>query len=295
MFRAQNATPSCRKSHRLPQALKLAQLEYIWIGREAFKAAICSNEPPSPQFPKYAAAEQFEWGTFRTLIALIHPSAGFLRCLAGEGRTRTTPSACAELAKHADASEVETAQFRLELASDPPIPEKIPARVAPCTSANIVRRGLPCSPSHPITPPRTAAQLPRRWKENFESGIHAFCFLSRDLCPLVPIWPLADNGPAVLLVITAASGVDRETTRYPADERIRFQKSISQGVPQNDRFVVATDIVNKEQYTSYHQLEDRYSHRIRTHFGLLPIFRYKGRPLDEIQTLAALACSCVTM
>ncbi len=110
----------------LPQALKLAQLEYILDrAEEAFKAG---NLPPIEQSPFSAILHsmrrlnQFEWRTvLEPLIAfdsiLRQDPCGVFADMEDETRHHYHMRV-AELAKHADASEVETAQFALDLARE---------------------------------------------------------------------------------------------------------------------------------------------------------------------------------
>src|SRR3984885_10090471 len=110
----------------LPQALKLAQLEYILDrAEEAFKAG---ELPPIEKSPFSAILHsmrrlnQFEWRTvLEPLIAfdsILRQDPGGVFAQMEEETRHTYQMRVAELARNADASEVETAQLALNLARE---------------------------------------------------------------------------------------------------------------------------------------------------------------------------------
>ena len=165
----------------LPQALKLAQLEYI-LDRadEAFKAG---ELPPIEQSPFSAILHsmrrlnQFEWrNVLEPLIAfdsiLRQDPCGVFAQMEDETR-HDYHLRVAELAQHADASEVETAQIALELAREASRradPDPRHARRTTHIGYYLFAEGLPLLSQrigyHPPPIERLRSFL-RRWKEDF--------------------------------------------------------------------------------------------------------------------------------
>ena len=305
----------------LPQALKLAQLEYILDrAEEAFKAG---NLPPIEQSPFSAILHsmrrlnQFEWRTvLEPLIAFDSilrqdPCAVFAEM---EDETRHHYHLrVAELAKHADASEVETAQFALELARESSrVPERDPrhARRTMHIGYYLFAEGLPLLTQRIGYNPPPIERLRsflRRWKEDFYIlGIFTLsCFLIvAIIAPLVPhhaFWPIMG---ALLLALLPASqgGVDLVNNTVTALMKAHSLPKIdfSKGVPTEATsfVVVPTLLFNKEQvHELFDELEARYlsNQDPNIHFGLLTdLPDKKTRPLDEDSNpLAALAVQCV--
>jgi len=305
----------------LPQALKLAQLEYILDrAEEAFKAG---NLPPIEQSPFSAILHsmrrlnQFEWRTvLEPLIAFDSilrqdPCAVFAEM---EDETRHHYHLrVAELAKHADASEVETAQFALELAREAGrIPDRDPrhARRTMHIGYYLFAEGLPqLSQRIDYNPPpiERLRNFLRRWKEDFYIlGIFTLsCFLIvAIIAPLVPhyaFWPIMG---ALLLALLPASqgGVDLVNNTVTALMKAHSLPKIdfSKAVPEEATsfVVVPTLLFNKEQVRElFDELEARYlsNQDPNIHFGLLTdLPDIKTRPLDEDSNpLAAFAVQCV--
>jgi hypothetical protein len=305
----------------LPQALKLAQLEYILDrAEEAFKAG---NLPPIEQSPFSAILHsmrrlnQFEWRTvLEPLIAFDSilrqdPSGVF-----GEMEDETRHHyhlRVAELAKHADASEVETARFALELAGDASrVPDRDPRHARRTTHIGyyLFAEGL-----HQLTqridynppPIERLRNFLRRWKEDFYIlGIFTLsCLLIvAIIAPLVPhhaFWPIMG---ALLLALIPASqgGVDLVNNTVTALMKAHSLPKIdfSKGVPAETTgfVVVPTLLFNKKQVRElFDELEARYlsNQDPNIHFGLLTdLPDSKTRPLDEESNpLAAFAAQCV--
>ena len=305
----------------LPQALKLAQLEYILDrAEEAFKAG---NLPPIEQSPFSAILHsmrrlnQFEWRTvLEPLIAfdsiLRQDPCGVFAEMEDETRHHYHLRV-AELAKHADASEVETAQFALDLARESSrIPERDPrhARRTMHIGYYLFVEGLPLLTQRIGYNPPPIERLRsflRRWKEDFYIlGIFTLsCFLIvAIIAPLVPhhaFWPIMG---ALLLALLPASqgGVDLVNNTVTALMKAHSLPKIdfSKGVPTEATsfVVVPTLLFNKEQvHELFDQLEARYlsNQDPNIHFGLLTdLPDIKSRPLDESSNpLAALAVQCV--
>jgi cyclic beta-1,2-glucan synthetase len=305
----------------LPQALKLAQLEYILDrAEEAFKAG---NLPPIEQSPFSAILHsmrrlnQFEWRTvLEPLIAfdsiLRQDPCGVYAEMEDETRHHYHLRV-AELAKHADASEVATAQFALDLAREASrIPDRDPrhARRTMHIGYYLFAEGQPLLNQRIDYNPPPIERLRsflRRWKEDFYIlGIFTLsCFLIvAIIAPLVPhhaFWPIMG---ALLLALLPASqgGVDLVNNTVTALMKAHSLPKIdfSKGVPAEATsfVVVPTLLFNKVQVRElFDQLEARYlsNQDPNIHFGLLTdLPDKKARPLDDDSNpLAAFAVQCV--
>jgi hypothetical protein len=305
----------------LPQALKLAQLEYILDrAEEAFKAG---NLPPIEQSPFSAILHsmrrlnQFEWRTvLEPLIAfdsiLRQDPCGVFADMEDETR-HYYHLRVAELAKHADASEVETARFALDLAREAGrVPDRDPrhARRTMHIGYYLFAEGLPLLTQRIDYNPPPIERLRdflRRWKEDFYIlGIFTLsCLLIvAIIAPLVPhhaFWPIMG---ALLLALIPASqgGVDLVNNTVTALMKAHSLPKIdfSKGVPPEATsfVVVPTLLFNKAQICElFDELEARYlsNQDPNIHFGLLTdLPDKKTRPLDEDSNpLAAFAVQCV--
>src|SRR4030088_1249405 len=305
----------------LPQALKLAQLEYILDrAEEAFKTG---NLPPIEQSPFSAILHsmrrlnQFEWRTvLEPLIAfdsiLRQDPCGVFADMEDETRHHYHLRV-ADPAKHPDASEVETARFALELAREASrIPDRDPrhARRTMHIGYYLFAEGQPLLNQRIGYNPPPIERLRsflRRWKEDFYIlGIFTLsCFLIvAIIAPLVPhyaFWPIM---VALLLALIPASqgGVDLVNNTVTALMKAHSLPKIdfSKGVPEEATsfVVVPTLLFNKEQVCElFDQLEARYlsNQDPNIHFGLLTdLPDIKTRPLDEgSNPLALFAAQCV--
>ncbi len=301
----------------LPQALKLAQLEYI-VDRaeEAFAAGPL---PPIEQSPFSAILHsmrrlnQFEWRTvLEPLIAFNailrqDPSQIFGRM---EDETRHTYHLrVADLAKHADSSEVETAKVALHLANKAKrVSDPDPRRALRTMHIGyyLFAEGLPLLTQeigyHPPPLERIRTIL-RRWNEDFYIlGIFTLSVLLivAIIAPLVPhhaFWPVMF---ALLLALLPATqgGVDlvnnTVTALMQADSLPKID--FSEGVPDDaiTLVVIPTLLLNPKQVQDlFDELEARYlsNQDPNIHFALLTdLPDTKARPLDEkTDPLAALA------
>jgi cyclic beta-1,2-glucan synthetase len=305
----------------LPQALKIAQLEYIVdCAEEAFAAG---ELPPIEQSPFSAILHsmrrlnQFEW---RTVLEPLIPFNAILRQDPSqvfdemEDETRQAYFLrVAELAKHADASEVETAELALALArkaAQARDPDPRHARRTMHIGYYLFAEGLP-SLSRRIgyhAPPLELIRgLLRRWKEDFYIlGIFTLsCLLIvAIIAPLVPyhhFWPVMG---ALLFALLPASqgGVDLVNNLVTALMKAHSLPKIdySKGVPAESTtlVVVPTLLFNEKQvHELFDELEARYlaNQDPNIHFGLLTdLPDAKVRPVDEDSNpLAALAVQCV--
>jgi cyclic beta-1,2-glucan synthetase len=305
----------------LPQALKLAQLEYI-VDRaeEAFKAG---DLPPIEQSPFSAILHsmrrlnQFEWRTvLEPLIAfdsiLRQDPCGVFAQMEDETR-HLYHLRVAELAEHADASEVETAQFALELARDSSRrtdPDPRHARRTTHIGYYLFAEGQPLLSQrigyHPPPVERLRSFL-RLWKEDFYIlGIFTLsCLLIlAGILPLVPhhtFWPLM--GTLLLALLPATQGgVDLVNNMVTALMKAQSLPKIdfSKGVPKEATglVVIPTLLLNESQVRElFDELEARYlsNQDPSIHFGLLTdLPDAPVRPLDEsTNPLALLAAQCV--
>jgi hypothetical protein len=305
----------------LPQALKLAQLEFV-LDRadEAFAAG---ELPPIEQSPFSAILHsmrrlnQFEWRTvLEPLIAFDHilredPAHVFA---AMEDETRHAYHIrIAELAHNADASEVETAQVALKLArnaSQIQDPDPRHAKRTAHIGYYLFAEGLPLLSQqigyHPPPIERIRGFL-RKWKEDFYIlGIFTLSVLLivAIIAPLVPhhaFWPVIG---ALLLALLPATqgGVDLINNSVTALMQAQSLPKLdfSKGVPADAAtlVVVPTLLLNEAQVLDlFDQLEARYlsNQDPNIHFGLLTdLPDTKARPLDEgSNPLAELAAHCV--
>src|SRR5438270_1699709 len=208
----------------VPQALKLAQLEYVLDrAEEAFKAG---SLPPIEQSPFSAILHsmrrlnQFEWRTvLEPLIAfdaiLGQDPCGVFAKMEDETRHHYHLRV-AELAKHADASEVQTAQFALDLAREAShVPDRDPRHARRTTHIGyyLFAEGLPLLTQRIAYNPPPIERLRnflRRWKEAlYIMGIFTLsCLLIvAIIAPLVPhhaFWPII--GALLLALIPASQG-----------------------------------------------------------------------------------------
>ena len=305
----------------LPQALKLAQLEFILDRAEG--AFTAGPLPPIEQSPFSAILHsmrrlnQFEWrNVLEPLIAFDailreDPSHTFAHM---EDETRHTYHLrVADLAKYSDATEVETAQAALRLAQEA-------SRIADPDPRHALRtahvgyylfaEGLPQLSRrigyHPPPIERIRGAL-RRWNEDFYIlGIFTLSVLLivAIIAPLVPhhaFWPVMF---ALLLALLPATqgGVDlvnnTVTALMKADSLPKID--FSKGVPDDavTLVVIPTLLLNEVQVRElFDELEARYlsNQDPNIHFGLLTdLPDTKARPLDEeANPLAALAVQYV--
>jgi cyclic beta-1,2-glucan synthetase len=305
----------------LPQALKIAQLEYI-VDRaeEAFAAG---ELPPIEQSPFSAILHsmrrlnQFEW---RTALEPLIPFSAILRQdpsrVFDEMEDETRQSyymRVAELAKHADASEVETAELVLALArkamqGNDPDPRH--ARRTMHIGYYLFAEGLSTLSrriGYHAPPLERIRGLLRRWKEDFYIlGIFTLsCLLIvAVIAPLVPhhhFWPVM--GALLFALLPASQGaVDLVNNSVTALMKAHSLPKIdySKGVPAEATtfVVVPTLLFNEKQVQElFDELEARYlaNQDPNIHFGLLTdLPDAKARPLNEDSNpLAILAVKCV--
>jgi cyclic beta-1,2-glucan synthetase len=305
----------------LPQALKLAQLEYILDrAEEAFKAG---ELPPIEQSPFSAILHsmrrlnQFEWRTvLEPLIAfdsiLRQDPAGVFAQMEDESR-HLYHLRVAELAQHADATEVETAQLALNLArqaaqSSDPDPRH--ARRIMHIGYYLFAEGLPLLNRRIgyLAPPieRVRSFLRNRKEDFYILGIFTLsCLLIvAIIAPLVPhyaFWPVIG---ALLLALLPASqgGVDLVNNAVTALMKANSLPKLdySKSVPPDaiTLVVIPTLLLHESQvHELVDELEARYlsNQDPNIHFGLLTdLPDAKARPLDEDSNpLAALALQCI--
>ena len=305
----------------LPQALKLAQLEYILDrAEEAFRAG---ELPPIERSPFSAILHsmrrlnQFEWRTvLEPLIAfdsiLRQDPAGVFAQMEDETR-HTYHMRVAELARDADASEVETAEIALTLAGKAAqVPDSDPrhARRTMHIGYYLFAEGLPLLSQHigyHAPPIERLRSFLRRWKEDFYIlGIFTLsCLLIvAVIAPLVPhnaFWPVM--GALLLALLPASQGAvdlvnNTVTALMKADSLPKLD--YSKGVPADaiTLVVVPTLLFSETQVRElFDELEARYlsNQDPNIHFGLLTdLPDTKARPLDEKSNpLAIFAAQCV--
>ncbi|NYF52679.1 glucoamylase family protein [Tunturiibacter gelidoferens] len=305
----------------LPQALKLAQLEYILDrAEEAFAAGPL---PPIEQSPFSAILHsmrrlnQFEWrNVLEPLIAFDSilredPASVFARM---EDETRHNyHMRVAELAHYADASEVETAKIALNLAREAAAASDHDPRLALRTrhiGYYLFAEGLPALSQrigyHP-PPIEQIRRFLRRYNEDFYIlGIFTLsCLLIvAIIAPLVPhhaFWPVM--GALLLALLPATQGgvdlINNTITALMHAESLP-KIDLSKGVPDDaiTLVVVPTLLLNEIQVRElFDELEARYlsNQDPNIHFGLLTdLPDTKARPLDEDSNpLAKLAVQCV--
>jgi cyclic beta-1,2-glucan synthetase len=305
----------------LPQALKLAQLEYILDrAEEAFKAG---DLPPIEQSPFSATLHsmrrlnQFEWRTvLEPIIAfdaiLREDPVGVFPAMEDETR-HIYHLRIAELARHADASEVETAQMALDLARQSaanPDPDPRQARRTAHIGYYLFAEGLPTLSQridYNGPPIERLRSFLRSWKEDFYIlGIFILtCLLIvAVIAPLVPhnaFWPVI--AALLLSLIPASQGaVDLINNTVTALMKAHSLPKIdfSKGVPDEaTTFVVVPTLLLREKqvHELFDELEARYlsNQDPNIHFGLLTdLPDIETRPLDEdTDPLALLAAQCV--
>jgi cyclic beta-1,2-glucan glucanotransferase len=305
----------------LPQALKLAQLEYILDrAEEAFRAG---ELPPIERSPFSAILHsmrrlnQFEWRTvLEPLIAfdsvLRQDPAGVFAQMEDETR-HTYHMRVAELARDADASEVETAEIALTLARNAAqVPDSDPrhARRTMHIGYYLFAEGLPLLSQeigYHAPPIERLRSFLRRWKEDFYIlGIFTLsCLLIvAVISPLVPhnaFWPVM--GALLLALLPASQGaVDLVNNTVTALMKAYSLPKLdfSKGVPAEaiSLVVVPTLLFNETQVRElFDELEARYlsNQDPNIHFGLLTdLPDTKARPLDEKSNpLAIFAAQCV--
>ncbi len=260
---------------------------------------------------------QFEWRTvLESLIAfdpiLRQDPAGIFAEMEDETR-QAYHMRVAELAQHADASEVETAKFALDLARQAAQTAHSDPRYARRTmhiGYFLFAEGLPLLSRqigyHP-PPMERLRNFLRRWKDDFYIlGIFTVsCLLIVVIiAPLVPhhaFWPVIG---ALLFALLPASqgGVDLVNNTVTALMKAHSLPKLdfSKGVPDDSVtfVVVPTLLLNEAQVRDlFDQLEARYlsNQDPNIHFGLLTdLPDAKARPLDEDSNpLASLAARCV--
>jgi cyclic beta-1,2-glucan synthetase len=292
----------------LPQALKLAQLEYI-LDRadEAFAAGPL---PPIEQSPFSAILHsmrrlnQFEW---RNVLEPLIAFDAILRqdpCHVFADMEDETRHAyhirVAELARHADSSEVETAQIALKLALDAANAGDHDPRHARRTmhiGYYLFAEGLPLLSQrigyHPPPMERVRSIL-LRWNEDFYilgTFILSVALIVAIIAPLVPhhaFWPVII---ALLLALLPATqgGVDLVNNSVSALLKAQSLPKLdfSKGVPSDATtfVVVPTLLLSEKQVRELcDELEARYlsNQDPNIHFGLLSdLPDAAARPLDE--------------
>jgi cyclic beta-1,2-glucan synthetase len=292
----------------LPQALKLAQLEYI-VDR-ADQAFASGPLPPIEQSPFSAILHslrrlnQFEW---RTVLEPLIPFDAILRQDPGnvfpymEDETRHTYHLrVAELAAHADASEVETAQAALNLAIESSRTSNSDPRLARRTmhiGYYLFAEGIPTLNRkigyHPPPMERLRALLLRFNEDVYILGtfILSLALIVAIIAPLVPrsaFWPVMF---ALLLALLPASqgGVDLINNTITALlkahslPKLDFSKSVPDYA--TTFVVVPTLLLSEKQVRELvDELEARYlsNQDPNIHFGLLTdLPDAVARPLDE--------------
>jgi cyclic beta-1,2-glucan synthetase len=305
----------------LPQALKLAQLEYILDrAEEAFAAGPL---PPIEQSPFSAILHsmrrlnQFEWRTvLEPLIAFDailrqDPSNVFASM---EDETRHAyHMRVAELAEHADASEVQTAQLALKLAteaSNAPDSDPRHARRTQHIGYYLFAEGIPLLNHrigyHPPPIERLRSVL-LRWNEDFYilgTFITSVLLIVAIIAPLVPhhaFWPVM--GALLLALLPATQGaVDLVNNCVSGLLKAQSLPKIdfSKGVPADATtfVVVPTLLLHEKQVRELcDELEARYlsNQDPNIHFGLLTdLPDAAARPLDEDRNpLVDLAVRCI--
>jgi cyclic beta-1,2-glucan synthetase len=292
----------------LPQALKLAQLEYILDrAEEAFAAGplpSIEQSPFSAILHSMRRLNQFEWRTvLEPLIAFDailrqDPSKVFANM---EDETRHAyHMRVAELAEHADASEVQTAQAALKLATEAnhtPDDDPRHARRTQHIGYYLFAEGIP-ELNHQIgyhpPPIERLRSILLRWNEDFYilgTFILSVLLIVAIIAPLVPhhaFWPVMG---ALLLALLPATqgGVDLVNNCVSALLKAQSLPKIdfSKGVPAEAAtcVVVPTLLLNEKQVRELcDELEARYlSNQDRNiHFGLLTDLPDAfARPLDE--------------
>jgi cyclic beta-1,2-glucan synthetase len=301
----------------LPQALKLAQLEYI-LDRadEAFAAG---DLPPIEQSPFSAILHslrrlnQYEWrNVLEPLIAfdaiLRQDPRNVFATMEEETRT-AYHLRIAELARHSDTTEVETAQIAVNLAQEAshtldPDPRRASRMMH--VGYYLFAEGFPLlSQRIRYHAPQTERlrSLIRRWNEDFYIlGIFILSLLLivAIVAPLVPHYAFLPVMAALLLALLPATqgGVDLVNNTVTALLKTQSLPKLdfSKGVPQSATtfVVVPTLLLNEKQVRElFDELEARYlsNQDPNIHFGLLTdLPDALARPQDESRDpLVALA------
>jgi cyclic beta-1,2-glucan synthetase len=292
----------------LPQALKLAQLEYI-LDRadEAFAAG---PMPPIEQSPFSAILHsmrrlnQFEWRNVLEPLIAFDPILRQDPCQVFADMEDETRHAyhmrVAELSHNADTSEVETAQAALKLAREASqVADHDPrhARRTMHIGYYLFAEGLPMLSQrigyHPPPMERVRAIL-RHWNEDFYilgTFILSVALIVAIIAPLVPhhaFWPVIIALLLALLPATqgAVDLINNSVTALLKAESLP-KLDFSKGVPADATtfVVVPTLLLGEKQVRELcDELEARYlsNHDPNIHFGLLSdLPDAAARPLDE--------------
>lgn len=292
----------------LPQALKLAQLEFILDrAEEAFAAGPL---PPIEQSPFSAILHsmrrlnQFEWRTvLEPLIAfdsiLREDPCNVFPYMEDETR-HAYHMRVAELSQHADSSEIETAQMALNLSQQASRREDSDPRHAQRTKHigyYLFAEGLPLLSrqiGYHAPPKERLREILRRWNEDFYilgTFILSVALIVAIIAPLVPhhaFWPVIG---ALLLALLPATqgGVDLINNSVTAlmNAQSLPKLDFSKGVPDHAAtFVVVPTLLlyEKQVRELVDELEARYlsNQDPNIHFGLLTdLPDAAARPLDE--------------
>jgi hypothetical protein len=305
----------------LPQALKLAQLEYILDrAEEAFAAGPL---PPIEQSPFSAILHsmrrlnQFEWrNVLEPLIAfdaILRQDPAKVYAEMEDETRHAYHMRVAELAAHADATEVQTAQLALKLATEAShAPDSDPrhARRTQHIGYYLFAEGIPAL-NHQIgyhpPPLERLRSILLRWNEDFYilgTFILSVLLIVAIIAPLVPhhaFWPVIG---ALLLALLPATqgGVDLVNNSVSALLKAQSLPKIdySRGVPPEAAtcVVVPTLLLSEKQVIELcDELEARYlsNQDPNIHFGLLTdLPDATARPFDEDKNpLIALAIQSI--
>jgi hypothetical protein len=296
----------------VPQSLKVAQLEYLLdCGDEAFAVGPLPGIEESPfsgPIHSLRRLNQFEWRELlESLIAFDavlrqDPTGDFPRM---EAETRASyHMRVADLAAHADLSELETAEMALELAREASSrPEANPrcTRRLSHIGCYLFAEGLPELRRrigyHPPLMQRVRETLRRHNEDFYILGIFTISLLLivALIAPLVPyhhFWPVMF---ALLLALLPASqgGVDLVNSTVSALLHAEALPKIdfSKGVPEDAKtlVVVPSLLLNEAQVRDlFEELEARYlsNHDPNLNFGLLTdLADAAARPFDEDKNL----------
>jgi len=279
----------------LPQALKLAQLEYI-LDRadETFASGVM---PPIEQSPFSAILHslrrlnQVEWRNILEPLVAFDPilrqdPAGVFARMEDESRN-IYHLRVAELAKRADTNEVETATLAVKLAQESEAkgdPDPRRAFRMMHVGYYLFAEGLPLLTNrihyHPTATERIEGFI-RRYNEDFYIDgilILSLALIVAVIAPLVPhhaFWPVMG---ALLLALLPASqgGVDLMNNTVTALLKTQSLPKLdfSKGVPKEATtfIVVPTLLLNEKQVEDlFEELEARYlsNQDPNIHFGLL--------------------------
>ena len=279
----------------LPQALRLAQLEYI-LDRadEAFAAG---DLPPIERSPFSAILHslrrlgQCEWRNVLEPLVVFDTILRKDPCNVFANMEDETRNAyhlrVAELARYADTSEVGTAQIALDLAREASqVPEPDPRRARRITHIGyyLFAEGFPLLSQrigYQAPPMERMRGFLRRWNEDvYILGIFLLSLLLivAIVVPLVPhyaFWPVMG---ALLLALLPATqgGVDLVNNAVTASLKTQSLPKLdfSKGVPEDaTAFVVVPTLLLSEKQVreTFDELEARYlsNQDPNVHFGLL--------------------------